>query len=174
MPANGRWDLIRRLKVKVHSCVWQQTNGSCTRTDFLVAAIMKLTVFCNVMFSSEVETSRRFEGTYWFDFKDKKAVKVLFYCDNGAGTTLPPGTQAFLYQKDGIMFRQKFRRLFTAQVLAQSLDNACCIDQWRTEGGSNTPPPREIRSFDKVEPDCKLSGKYLVFLFQLPNQFKNC
>ena len=39
--------------------------------------------------------------------------------------------------------------------------------QWRTGGGS-TPPPK-FRSFDIVEPDCKLSGKCLVFLFQHPN-----
>ena len=41
-------------------------------------------------------------------------------------------------------------------------------NQWRTEGGGwggQTPPP-EIRSFDKAEPDCKLSGKCFVFLFQ--------
>jgi hypothetical protein len=42
--------------------------------------------------------------------------------------------------------------------------------QWRTEGGgSNTPPPPEIPKFYKVEPDCKLSGKCLMFLFQHPN-----
>ena len=35
--------------------------------------------------------------------------------------------------------------------------------------GVQFPPPRKFRSFDKVEPDCKLSGKCLVFLFQLPN-----
>ena len=44
--------------------------------------------------------------------------------------------------------------------------------QWRTDGegldGSNLPPPK-FRRFDKVEPDCKLSGKCLVFLFQHPN-----
>jgi hypothetical protein len=42
--------------------------------------------------------------------------------------------------------------------------------QWRTEGGlgGSTPPPK-FRSFDKVESDCKLSGKCLVFLFQHPN-----
>jgi hypothetical protein len=31
------------------------------------------------------------------------------------------------------------------------------------------PPPPKFRSFDKIEPDCKLSGKCLVFLFQHPN-----
>ena len=31
-------------------------------------------------------------------------------------------------------------------------------------GGFGGPP--KFRSFEKVEPDCKLSGKYLVFLFQ--------
>jgi hypothetical protein len=30
-----------------------------------------------------------------------------------------------------------------------------------------TPP--KFRSFDTVEPDCKLSGKCLVFVFQHPN-----
>ena len=34
-------------------------------------------------------------------------------------------------------------------------------------GGVQTRP--KFRSFDKVEPDCKLSGKCLVFLFQHPN-----
>jgi hypothetical protein len=38
--------------------------------------------------------------------------------------------------------------------------------QWRTEGGGclgvQTPP--KFRRFDIVEPDCKFSGKYLVFL----------
>ena len=32
----------------------------------------------------------------------------------------------------------------------------------------------KFRSFDKAAFDCKLSGKCLVFLFQDPNQFKNC
>ena len=44
--------------------------------------------------------------------------------------------------------------------------------QWRTEGGclrGFNPPPLKIWSFDKVEPDCKLSRKCLVFLFQHPN-----
>jgi hypothetical protein len=31
------------------------------------------------------------------------------------------------------------------------------------------PPPPEIPKFYKDEPDCKLSGKCLVFLFQHPN-----
>ena len=46
--------------------------------------------------------------------------------------------------------------------------------QWRIKGrglgGLQTPsPPPKFRSFDKVEPDCKLSGKCLLFLFQHPN-----
>jgi hypothetical protein len=48
---------------------------------------------------------------------------------------------------------------------------SACVSQWRTEGGGlggSTPPP-EIPKFYKVEPDCKLSGKCLVFLFQQPN-----
>jgi len=36
-------------------------------------------------------------------------------------------------------------------------------------GGFQPPPPPKFRSFDKVEPDCKLSGKCLVFLFKHPN-----
>ena len=42
---------------------------------------------------------------------------------------------------------------------------------WRTEGGFGgfNPPPPKFRSFGKVEPDCKLRGKCLVFLFQHPN-----
>ena len=35
--------------------------------------------------------------------------------------------------------------------------------------GGFKPPPPKFRSFDKVEPDCKLSRKCLVFLFQHPN-----
>ena len=35
--------------------------------------------------------------------------------------------------------------------------------------GFSTPPPPKFRSFDKVEPDCELSGKCLVFVFQHPN-----
>ena len=35
--------------------------------------------------------------------------------------------------------------------------------------GVQRPLPPKFRSFDKVEPDCKLSGKCLVFLFQHPN-----
>ena len=31
------------------------------------------------------------------------------------------------------------------------------------------PPPRNSEVFYKVEPDCKLSGTSLVFLFQNPN-----
>ena len=36
------------------------------------------------------------------------------------------------------------------------------------------PPPQKFGSFDKVETDCKLSGKCLVFLFHHPDWFKNC
>jgi hypothetical protein len=36
-------------------------------------------------------------------------------------------------------------------------------------GCSNPPPPPKFRSFDRVEPDWKLSGKCLVFLLQHPN-----
>ena len=32
-------------------------------------------------------------------------------------------------------------------------------------GGLNPPPPPKFRSFDKVEPDYKLRGKYLVVVF---------
>jgi hypothetical protein len=35
--------------------------------------------------------------------------------------------------------------------------------------GVQTSPPPKFRSFDKVETDCKLSGKCLVFLFQHPD-----
>jgi hypothetical protein len=36
-------------------------------------------------------------------------------------------------------------------------------------GGVQPPLPPKFRSFDTVEPDCKLSGKCLVSLFQEPN-----
>jgi hypothetical protein len=36
-------------------------------------------------------------------------------------------------------------------------------------GVFNPPPPPEIPKFYKVERDCKLSGKSLMFLFQHPN-----
>ena len=36
-------------------------------------------------------------------------------------------------------------------------------------GEGQTPPPTTFRSYDKVKPDCKLSRKCLVFLFQHPN-----
>ena len=44
------------------------------------------------------------------------------------------------------------------------------LQQWRTEGGvgGGSNPPK-FRSFEKVEPGCKLSGKCLVFLFQHAN-----
>jgi len=45
--------------------------------------------------------------------------------------------------------------------------------QWRIWFRSSNPPPTS-RKFEKVEPDCKLSGKYLGFLFHHPNWFKNC
>ena len=46
--------------------------------------------------------------------------------------------------------------------------------QRRTEGGVwwVQPPPPKFRSFNKFEPDCKLSGKCLVFLFQHPISLK--
>ena len=40
---------------------------------------------------------------------------------------------------------------------------SCGVPRW----GVQTSP--KFRSFDKVELDCKLSRKYLVFLFQHPN-----
>ena len=45
--------------------------------------------------------------------------------------------------------------------------------QWCTEGGGRlgrfNPPLPKFRSFDKVEPECKLGGKCLVFLIQQNN-----
>ena len=39
--------------------------------------------------------------------------------------------------------------------------------QWRTEGGFGVfQPPPEIPKFSQIQPDCKLSRKYVVFLFQ--------
>ena len=46
------------------------------------------------------------------------------------------------------------------------------LKQWRTEGGDfggSTPLPPKFRSFDKVEPECKLSAKCLLFQFQHNN-----
>ena len=40
---------------------------------------------------------------------------------------------------------------------------------YRREVGGVQPPPPKFLSFDNVEPDCKLSGKCLVFPFQHPN-----
>jgi hypothetical protein len=41
-------------------------------------------------------------------------------------------------------------------------------------GGFGGVNPPEIPKFYKVEPDCKLSGNCLVFLFKHSNNFKNC
>ena len=56
------------------------------------------------------------------------------------------------------------------------LFKTCRGEQWRNEGVFEgfKPPPPKFRSFNKVEPDCKLSEKCLVFLFQHTNYFKNC
>jgi len=43
------------------------------------------------------------------------------------------------------------------------------MKQWRTEGVWGIQIPPKLQTFDKVEPDCKLSGKCLVFLFKHPN-----
>ena len=50
-------------------------------------------------------------------------------------------------------------------------NNNIALEQLRTEGGvwGVQPHPPKLRRFDKVEPDCKLGGKCLVFLFQHPN-----
>jgi len=40
--------------------------------------------------------------------------------------------------------------------------------QWRIWFRSSNPTPTSRKS-DRVKPDCKLSGKCLVFLFQHPN-----
>ena len=57
--------------------------------------------------------------------------------------------------------------------LCRESDSDTPTGQWRTERVGEfwgfQPPPPKFRSFDKVEPDCKLSGKYLVFLCQHPN-----
>jgi len=66
---------------------------------------------------------------------------------------------------DGEIIRKK------AGVGGASYTKSLTERQWRTEGrllGGFKPSPK-FRSFDKVEKDCKLSGKCLVFLFQHPN-----
>jgi hypothetical protein len=59
-----------------------------------------------------------------------------------------------------IIFGEQYRSLSSS---------LCSFLQWRTEGGFGVSNPPKFRSFNKVEPDCKLSGKCLVFLFQHPN-----
>ena len=58
---------------------------------------------------------------------------------------------------------------FVCQQEVTLVVRATCY-QWHTEGGGcSNPLPPKFRSFDKVEPDCKLSRKCLVFIFQHPN-----
>jgi hypothetical protein len=58
------------------------------------------------------------------------------------------------------------KKSYTSTSLHASL--ACNAVAYRTGGLACSNPPK-FRSFDKVEPDCKLSRKCLVFLFQHPN-----
>ena len=74
-------------------------------------------------------------------------------------------------------FNYKYRRYFKETTtenwpLCRSNTYGNRVLQRRTEGrglGGSTSPTPKFRSFDKVEPDRKLSGKCLVFLFQHPN-----
>jgi hypothetical protein len=44
------------------------------------------------------------------------------------------------------------------------------VAYWRGGGGvGGFKPHLKFRSFDKVEPDCNLNRKCVVFLFQHPN-----
>ena len=55
-------------------------------------------------------------------------------------------------------------------VKVVGLTGTIVIMAYREGGGVQTPPhSQKFRSFEKVEPDFKLSGKCLVFLFQRPN-----
>ena len=59
---------------------------------------------------------------------------------------------------------------WTGCAVARCCGPAVNQNQWRTEGGVwGVKPPPKFRSFEKVELDCKLSGKCLEFLFQHPN-----
>ena len=75
---------------------------------------------------------------------------------------------SYLYS---ILVLFKLNRFSSTSLLAVLAESGCYYRQWRTEGGLGVQPapPPKFRSFDKVEPDCKLSGKCLVFLFQHPN-----
>ena len=67
-----------------------------------------------------------------------------------------------LYSTNWLFFFKPRRSVFTARY------GLFTSGAPRRFGGFKPPPPK-FRSFDKVEPDCKLSGKCLVFLFQHPN-----
>jgi hypothetical protein len=61
--------------------------------------------------------------------------------------------------------------VLTCTYVSRNKSFPITVLQWRTEGvgGVGFKPPPEVPKFYKVEPDCKLSQKYLVFLFQHPN-----
>jgi hypothetical protein len=63
-------------------------------------------------------------------------------------------------------------RLGPSGIFVENSTKLTCLEVSGILGwgvGVQTPFPQKFRSFDKVEPDCKLSGKCLVFLFQHPN-----
>ena len=68
----------------------------------------------------------------------------------------------FVHQHDRLVYRVKIKP-------GRTNNNGTSNSGVRRGGGSNPPPPPKFLSFDKVEPDCKLSRKCLVFLFQHPN-----
>ena len=57
-------------------------------------------------------------------------------------------------------------------VLADAYTQKSAVIAAYRGGWGVQPPTPKFRSFDKVEPDCKLSVKYLVFLFQHINSLK--
>jgi hypothetical protein len=83
-------------------------------------------------------------------------------------------TSAFIPFLPSLLYLFVIRRRTWTRNRSSTSDTNTTGSSWpvayrRGGGVLNPSPPPKFRSFDKVEPDCKLSGKCLVFLFQHPN-----
>ena len=188
MPANDRRDLIRRLKFKEgeHIKLRVFMNQSFLLTKNIIVILMCVCP-CIVAYAQKTHThththTNQLDATEWFIaliicstcfghfYAHHQELEIICVITAYGVRCLGCWLSEVRYRTAG--YASGVRDVARATSLTPDAQPA----QWRTEEGFGEVqlPLPKFRSFDKVEPNCKLSGKCLVFLFEHPNQFKNC
>ena len=145
-------------------------------TFCVLFSLFLLSTTCNTHANSSASITRdRNCKRSWANFVPTNlntfSIKTLCPCLLSYIRVLPPSSHRFILPPDNTSHHRLYRHhrlgILISSVPDRSTVPSCSGVPRNSEVLTKGTP--KFRSFDKVEPHCKLSGKCLVFLFQHPN-----